>query len=115
LDYVGGTAAENVFRKPLVRLTKPKAVVFLAIPWYLCSNQGRTSEESSLRDSLWKLDFSDLGAKGVGYASHQSPLKEVSDAHPTAQDGTGVGPLLAMGLDQHKRFHHYHRVLSHAS
>ncbi len=25
----------------------------------------------------WKLDFSHLGAKRVGYARHQSPLKEV--------------------------------------
>jgi type II secretory pathway component PulK len=25
------------------------------------------------------LDFSDLGAKGVGYARHQSPLKEVNE------------------------------------
>jgi DDE superfamily endonuclease len=68
-----------------------------------------------LRDSLWRLDFSDLGAKGVGYARHQSLLKEVSDAYPTAHDGTGVGPLPAMGSDQHKRLHRYHRVLSHAS
>ena len=30
-----------------------------------------------------ELDVSHLLEKGVGYARHQSPLKEVSDAHPT--------------------------------
>jgi hypothetical protein len=99
-------------------------------------------------DSLSRLDFSQLGAKGVGYARHRNQPKEVSDAHPTHPDDTGFAPvratvlqaplaarsgapgwrfsaapgartlssaLRAMGLDQEKRFHRYHRVLSRAS
>jgi hypothetical protein len=31
---------------------------------------------------LVELDFSDLGAKGVGYARHQSRLKEVIECVP---------------------------------
>jgi hypothetical protein len=94
------------------------------------------------------LDFSHLGSKGVGYARHQSPLKEVIEMHtlPTTMirllepfaplfskrvfqhvqvlvAGAILAPgrrtvssaLRAMGLDQHKRFHRYHRVLSRAS
>src|SRR5215211_4891708 len=41
------------------------------------------------------LDFSHLGEKGVGYARHQSPLKEVSDAPPTHPDDTGFAPVRA--------------------
>src|SRR5215213_11613960 len=37
----------------------------------LAMNSWPTSENS------FKLDFSHSGAKGVGYARHQSPLKEV--------------------------------------
>jgi DDE superfamily endonuclease len=95
-----------------------------------------------------ELDFSHLLAKGVGYARHQSPLKEVIEMHtlPTTMirllepfaplfskrvfqhvqvlvAGAILAPgrrtlssaLRAMGLDQHKRFHRYHRVLSRAS
>ena len=96
----------------------------------------------------FQLDFSHLGAKGVGYARHQSPLKEVIEMRtlPTQMIrllapfvplfskrvwqnaqvllmGAILAPgrrtvssaLRAMGLDQHKRFHRYHRLLSHAS
>jgi hypothetical protein len=94
------------------------------------------------------LDFSHSGAKGVGYARHQSPLKEVIEMHtlPTTMirllepfaplfskrvfkhvqvlvAGAILAPgrrtvssaLRAMGLDQHKRFHRYHRVINRAS
>src|SRR5215212_11520399 len=36
--------------------------------------------------------------KGVGYARHQSPLKEVSDAHHTHPDDTGFAPVRATFL-----------------
>ena len=95
-----------------------------------------------------KLDLSHLRAKGVGYARHLSPLKEVSEVRtlPTQMirvllpfvplfskrvfrhaqvllAGAILAPgartvssaLRAMGLDQQKRFHRYHRVLSCAS
>src|SRR5215217_8964436 len=94
-----------------------------------------------------KLDFSHVRAKGVGYARHQSPLKEVIEVRtlPAAMiralapfaplfservfqhvqvllavailapgRRTVSSALRAMGLDQHKRFHRYHRVLSRA-
>src|SRR5215203_6259288 len=94
------------------------------------------------------LDFSHSGSKGVGYARHQSPLKEVIEMHtlPTTMirllepfaplfskrvfkhvqvlvAGAILAPgrrtvssaLRAMGLDQHKRFHRYHRVINRAS
>src|SRR5215213_7807937 len=51
-------------------------------------------------DSLSTLDFSDLGAKGVGYAPHQSPLKEVIDAHSTHPDDTAFGPVRATFLQE---------------
>src|SRR5215217_3807291 len=109
----------------------------------------RAKEPSShFPDSFSRRDFSDLGAKGVGYARHQSPPKEVIEMRtlPTKMVqalapfaplfskrvwqnaqvllmGAILAPglrtvssaLRAMGLDQHKRFHRYHRVLSHAS
>jgi hypothetical protein len=95
-----------------------------------------------------EVDFSHSGAKGVGYARHQTPLKEVIEMHtlPTTMirllepfaplfskrvfqhvqvlvAGAILAPgrrtvssaLRAMGLDQQKRFHRYHRVLSRAS
>jgi hypothetical protein len=94
-----------------------------------------------------ELDFSHFGAKGVGYARHQSPLKEVIEVHTLPPKmvlvlapfaplfskrvwqhaqlllmGAILAPgrrtvssaLRAMGLDQHKRFHPYHRLLSRA-
>ena len=42
-----GTAAENVIRNLLARLTKPKAVALLSIPCYLCSNEGLKGVEHS--------------------------------------------------------------------
>ena len=36
--------------------------------------------------------------KGVGYARHRNPPKEVIDAHPTNHDDTGPGPLRATVL-----------------
>ena len=95
-----------------------------------------------------ELDFSHFRAKGVGYARHQSPLKEVIEVRtlPTqmirvlaplaplfskrvwqhaqvllagailAPGGRTVSSALrAMGLNQEKRFHRYHRALSRAS
>ena len=95
-----------------------------------------------------ELDFSHLRAKGVGYARHQSPLKEVIEVRTLPATmiralapfaplfsksvfqhvqvlvagailvpgrRTVSSALRAMGLDQHKRFHRYHRVLSRAS
>src|SRR5215210_8733865 len=50
-------------------------------------------------DSFMALDFSQLAEKGVGYARHQSPLKEVSDAHPTHPDDTGFAPVRATVLE----------------
>jgi hypothetical protein len=44
------------------------------------------------------LDFSHSGTKGVGYARHQSPPKEVIDAHPTRPDDTGLGLFRATVL-----------------
>ena len=44
------------------------------------------------------VDFSHSGTKGVGYARHRSPLKEVSDAHPTHPDDTGFAPVRATVL-----------------
>ena len=49
-------------------------------------------------DSFKALDFSHSGMKGVGYAPHQSPLKEVIYAHPTRPDDTGFGPFRATVL-----------------
>ena len=101
----------------------------------------------SLFTNVLGLDFSDLGAKGVGYARHRSPLKEVNEMRtlpiqmirllapfvplfskrvwqnaqvllmgailaPGAR--TVSSALRTMGLDQEKRFHRYHRLLSHA-
>ena len=99
-------------------------------------------------DGFSTLDFSHSGAKGVGYASHQSRLKEVIEVRtlpprmvqalaPFAPlfskrvfrhiqvlvagailapgKRTVASALRAMGLDQEKRFHRYHRVLSRAS
>jgi hypothetical protein len=99
-------------------------------------------------NSFSTLDFSHLLEKGVGYARHQSPLKEVSELRTLPPKmvqalapfallfskrvfqhvqvlvaGAILAPgrrtvssaLRAMGLDQHKRFHRYHRVLSRAS
>ena len=93
------------------------------------------------------LDFSHLGAKGVGYARHRSRLKEVirlrtlplqmvqalapfaplfsrrvfghvqvllAGAILAPGKRTVASALRAMGLDQEKRFHRYHRVLSRA-
>src|SRR5215204_1903192 len=94
------------------------------------------------------LDFSHKRVKGVGYARHRSPPKEVISMRtlPTVMIrllapfeplfsrrvwqnvqvlliGAILAPgrrtvssaLRAMGLDQHKQFHRYHRVLSRAS
>jgi len=47
---------------------------------------------------LKKVDFSHSGTKGVGYARHRSPLKVVSDAHPTHPDDTGFTPVRAIVL-----------------
>ena len=96
---------------------------------------------------LVEVDFSHLRVKGVGYARHQSSLKEVIELRtlppkmvralaPFAPffsrsvfqhvqvlvTGAILAPgrrsvssaLRAMGLDQEKRFHRYHRVLSRA-
>jgi hypothetical protein len=98
-------------------------------------------------NSFYKLDFSHLETKRVGYARHRSRLKEVIEMRTLPPKmvqvlapfaplfskriwqhaqlllaGAILAPgrrtvssaLRAMGLDQHKRFHRYHRVLSRA-
>jgi DDE superfamily endonuclease len=57
--------------------------------------------------SLRRLDFSQLGAKGVGYARHQSPLKEVIEMHtlPTTmvQALAPFAPLFSERVFRHAR------------
>src|SRR5215207_5465091 len=98
--------------------------------------------------NVLELDFSHLGAQGVGYARHRSRLKEVNEMRtlPTTMirllapfaplfskrvwqnaqvllvgailppgQRTVSSALRAMGLEQYRRFHRYHRVLSRAS
>ena len=64
----------------------------------------RYDRESGIaeRGTIWLywLDFSHLRAKRVGYARHRNQPKrgDRNSAYPTAQDGTGVGPLRATFL-----------------
>jgi hypothetical protein len=44
------------------------------------------------------LDFSHLGAKGVGYVRHRNLPKEVIDAYPTDDDDTGSSSVRATFL-----------------
>ena len=107
-----------------------------------------TKEQTVCRTRYGRIVNDQNKIQGVGYARHQSPLKEVIEMRtlPTMMirllepfaplfskrvfqhvhvlvAGTILAPgrktvssaLRAMGLDQHKRFHRYHRVLSRAS
>jgi hypothetical protein len=75
---------------------KGKIACFSAAPWQKARPRGLLDPFS---DTLSRLDFSHLRVKGVGYARHQSPPKEViSSAYPTHPNHTSSGSIRATVL-----------------